>query len=87
MNRRRKVMFLTAALVLQFAVFCGVQGQMDPNGKIQGRVVDAKTKDPLMGVGVSIVGENVGTTTDPNGAFLIPELAIGTYTLRFRFTG
>jgi hypothetical protein len=57
MNRRCKVMFLTAALVLQFAVFCGVQSQMDPNAKIQGRVVDAKTKDPLMGVGVSIVGQ------------------------------
>ena len=41
--------------------------------QIRGRVVDAKTRQPLEGANVYYEGKNVGGQTDNDGAFVIPE--------------
>ena len=60
--------------------------EMDLETDITGRVTDAETGDPLMGVTVFVVGTQVGTNTDRNGRFslTIPD---GSETLAFSFIG
>jgi hypothetical protein len=56
-------------------------------GRIQGRVEDAATKEPLAGVNISILGSNLGTTTDLDGVFFIDNLNRGTYRLQCNYIG
>jgi TonB-linked SusC/RagA family outer membrane protein len=36
---------------------------------VSGRVIDSATREPLVGVGIGVVGTSTGTSTDINGAF------------------
>ncbi|WP_194777673.1 TonB-dependent receptor [Pararhodonellum marinum] len=56
---------------------------------IRGKVVDQVTKSPMPGATVMILGTDplLGSTTDSNGDFRIPQVPIGTYTLRVGFIG
>lgn len=46
-----------------------VEEETDYNVELTGRVVDADTEEPLVGVTVFIVDTNIGTTTDVDGRF------------------
>jgi outer membrane receptor protein involved in Fe transport len=54
-------------------------------GRITGRVVDASTGEPLFGVNILITGTTRGTTTDFEGAYAIPNLDAGVYTVMYRY--
>jgi TonB-dependent receptor len=54
-------------------------------GRIAGRVVDASTGEPLFGVNILITGTTRGTTTDFEGAYAIPNLDAGVYTVMYRY--
>jgi len=69
---------LSLFLLLSFA-FTSVYA--DITGKIAGRVVDAKTGEPLPGVNVIIVGTQMGAATDMNGYYFIVNVPVGTYTV------
>lgn len=56
-------------------------------GAIQGTVLDGKTQETLPGVHVIVENTALGTVTDENGHFLIPDLTPGTYTLIFTYLG
>lgn len=51
------------------------------NGTIKGSIIDAKTKEPLIGAAVMIEGTNKGASADLDGNYVIHNLAEGTYTL------
>lgn len=51
-------------------------------GKIAGKVVDAKTKEPLLGVNIIIDGTKSGASTDIDGNYNILNIAPGVYALR-----
>ncbi|MEN9699486.1 MAG: hypothetical protein RLZZ301_684 [Bacteroidota bacterium] len=53
-------------------------------GSITGKVTDASTGSPCIGVKVSIVGKSIFTTSDFNGAYLIKDIPAGTYTIEFK---
>ncbi|RMG63627.1 MAG: TonB-dependent receptor [Calditrichaeota bacterium] len=55
-------------------------------GTIRGIVTDAKTGDPLPGANILLVGTVRGTTTDPDGAFIL-KVDPGTYTVRVDYLG
>ncbi|MEP6951888.1 MAG: TonB-dependent receptor [Ginsengibacter sp.] len=57
---------LTLTMVITFFVIHVVTAQT-----ISGKVVDSKTKEPLSGVSVKVVGTPNGATTDANGAFTV----------------
>ena len=59
----------------------------ETTGSIVGTVVDASTHEALPNVQVTIKGTTIGTTTDANGAFSLPHLRPGTYTLEARLVG
>jgi len=56
-------------------------------GTITGRVIDIRTKKPLIGTNVIVLDSNRGASTDINGNYKIVDLPVGTYRLRFDFIG
>ena len=56
-------------------------------GILEGKVVDKETKEPLVGVSVSIVGTTQGAATNLEGYFQINDIQVGTYDLRFSQVG
>lgn len=64
-----------------------LQGQ-EARYRIQGRVTDARTADPLAGVSVLIRGTSLGALTDRAGNYAIAaSLPTGSYTLEYSFLG
>jgi len=51
-------------------------------GKIVGKVTDAVSGEPIVGVNVLVVGTTRGATTDIDGKYTIIGIPIGTYTVR-----
>ncbi|MGQ1890264.1 TonB-dependent receptor [Thermophagus sp. OGC60D27] len=60
-----------------------------PAQNIKGRVMDRDTHLPLPGVNVIIPDSNplIGTTTDSEGYYILPNVPIGRYSLQFSFVG
>ena len=56
-------------------------------GSIKGRVVDARTADPIPFATVQIDGTSYGTASDDNGDYFILNVAPGTYTVKATFVG
>jgi len=57
------------------------------SGKINGRVIDKESKQPLIGANVVIVGTSYGAATDLQGEFSIIEVPIGVFTVRAGYIG
>lgn len=55
--------------------------------KITGRVVDARTSEPLPGANVQVLGSALGAATNSAGRFEIENLLNGQYTLKAAFIG
>jgi outer membrane receptor protein involved in Fe transport len=67
---------LFTIFILAVNIFAG------STGKIAGKAVDAKTKEPLVGVNVMIDGTRSGASTDIDGNYNILNVAPGIYILR-----
>jgi Family of unknown function (DUF5686)/CarboxypepD_reg-like domain len=76
------IIFLFTGFVLPFVV----NGQASVNTSISGIVTDAKTKEPLPSVAVSLENTTVGVYTDLNGKYSIVTSATS-YKLKFDFLG
>jgi hypothetical protein len=63
------------------------EGYARENGSIRGKVIDADTKQPLLGTNVIVEGTSRGAATDADGAFNITNVPVGTYRIRFRYIG
>jgi outer membrane receptor protein involved in Fe transport len=73
------LIFLVAAM--QMPTFAASKG------KISGRVVDAKTGDPLIGANVVVDGTSLGASTDLDGFFFIINVSPDIYTVRAMMIG
>ena len=54
---------------------------------LQGRVVDAKTDDPLADVHVFVAGSTIGTVTGDGGRYTLPNVPMGAATLHVSLLG
>jgi outer membrane receptor protein involved in Fe transport len=70
--------------LISFSIFA--QNTVPQNGKISGKLVDAKG-DFLAGASVVIKGTNKGTSTDNKGFFLIDNVVDGNYNLVVSYIG
>ncbi len=56
-------------------------------GKISGKVIDADTKEPLIGANIIIINTNLGAATDVDGNYFILNITPGTYQLKISYVG
>jgi len=70
-----------------FIVLCASVMHAQGKGSITGKVIDQITNESLPGVNIVITGTSLGTSTNLNGEFTIPNLDIGTYQLTVSFIG
>jgi len=82
MNRKALIALLALILALSVATAYGAT-----TGEITGIITDAETGEPLIGVTVSVVGTNLGAITDEGGKYIILNVPVGTYTLKFTAVG
>ncbi|MEN8193838.1 MAG: carboxypeptidase-like regulatory domain-containing protein, partial [Bacteroidota bacterium] len=79
---RKLLLFVLAALVaLPISLFAGT------TGKISGKVIDAKTGEPLEGVNILILNTQMGAATDQDGFFYILNVQPGEYSVRASMIG
>ena len=85
LGRRFNMKQLVSCLILIVLLFSG--NLFAANGIIKGRVVDAKTGDPLPGTNVLIKGTNMGAASDLKGYYIITNVPPGEYTLKVSYIG
>lgn len=80
----KKVLYLStlSILLLLFGV-----AEIIAQGKIVGKVIDTKTREPLFGVSVVVGGTTMGAATDPEGDYIIVNVPVGTYSLSASMVG
>jgi outer membrane receptor protein involved in Fe transport len=82
MNRKIKIFFqFLLIILLSNNIFAGV------TGKITGKVTDAQTSEPLLGINVIIEGTTQGAATGADGSYIIINIEPGTYKLIFSGVG
>ncbi len=72
---------------LLFFLLLSIDAYAGDTGKLAGTVVDAVTKEPLIGANVLVVGTSMGAATDMDGRFAILNVPPGSYTLRASAVG
>lgn len=84
-KRTFNVMFqkflIVVFLILTLFTYAKAQGK----GNIQGKVYDAETGEPLIGVNILIQNTTIGTTTDIDGFYHFKNLSEGIYELKFSY--
>ena len=82
MNRKTNILFqFLLILLLSINIFAG------RTGKITGKVTDAQTSEPLIGINVIIEGTTQGAATGADGTYIIINVEPGTYSLVFSGVG
>ncbi len=82
MDKSYRVLSLIAILVLaSLDAFAGT------TGKIAGKVLDAKTKEPLFGVNIVLVGTTYGAAADVDGNYFVINIPPGKYQLKATLIG
>ena len=76
---------LMGALLLLFML--ARPGYAQQRGHVQGRVVDATTKQPAVGANVIVVGTTFGAAADADGIYRIENLEEGVFKLKVSYVG
>lgn len=74
-------------LLIIFLITASIYSQNRPTGKLEGKVLDASNKNPLIGVNIYIINSQKGTATDEIGRYKFNKLDVGTYTIEFSYIG
>ncbi|HSD62981.1 MAG TPA: TonB-dependent receptor, partial [Ignavibacteriaceae bacterium] len=56
-------------------------------GKLSGKVIDADTKEPLIGANIVLLNTELGAATDVDGNYFILNITPGTYQVKFSYVG
>lgn len=73
--------FILISLIFTSLCFAGT------TGKLAGKVTDASTNEPLIGVNVVLEGTTFGAATDINGNYVILNIPPGVYTVKISLIG
>jgi len=82
-----KLKIITIACLLLFGVLTKGQTQEHCHFKIEGRVFDLLTKEPLSFVSIQINGTSIGTNSNDDGFFLLENICEKEYDLVFSRVG
>ena len=75
------------AFLLAMLAIAAPAGAQQATGKIEGRVVDAETGQPIAGAQVIVVGTRLGNVTNEDGYYFINNVPAEVYDLRAQFLG
>ena len=75
-NPKYLLLLLLFILFIPFNLFGGT------TGKIAGKIIDAKTKEPMIGVNIILLGTSMGATTDLEGNYFILNIPPGVYEIK-----
>ena len=75
------------AIVLGLVVFAMTCAHAGTTGKVAGKVLDAQTGEPLVGVNVLLVGTTLGASSDIDGEYFILNIPPGTYAVKASAVG
>ncbi|MGC8654850.1 MAG: TonB-dependent receptor, partial [Candidatus Kryptoniota bacterium] len=75
------------ALLTYFMLFLWQVAIAGTTGKLVGKVTDAQTGEPLVGVSVQLVGTYMGAATDMNGYYVVNYIPPGRYAVAFSAVG
>jgi hypothetical protein len=82
-GNRHSAIILLLILLLYTAAFAA-----DPQvGSLHGTVFDTETKSPLPAANIMVIGTSLGASADENGKFVIPEIAVGSYSIQCSYLG
>ena len=84
MNRLRKWIGATALMTLMAAQMMGAE---ETEVNIRGSIKDQKSKEPLIGATVQVVGSNLATMTDIDGNFQLSGIKDGIYDIEIKYVG
>jgi hypothetical protein len=85
---KKQLLRLESRIALLSMIFIHATGMTETmHGTIQGVLIDAETKSPLMGGNVILLNTSLGSATDENGQFKIADVPIGNYTLKLTYIG
>jgi hypothetical protein len=73
-------------ILITATIFTKIFAQ-ESTGSIYGKVIDAASKQPLIGANVIIVGTTLGDATNINGEFIIKNISPNTYQVRASLIG
>jgi hypothetical protein len=79
-----KIRFIYLALLL---ISTHLTALAKDSGTIAGRVLDSRSKEPLIGANVIVLDTQFGAASDLNGNFKIDRVPVGTYRLRINLIG
>jgi len=79
----RKLALITAVLGLSV----GLLAQTSRKGVLEGMIYDKSNRSPLIGVNIVVMGTYLGTSSDINGHYTIPNINSGEYTLEITYIG
>jgi len=68
-------------------LFFNVANTMAISVTIRGKVIDAKTKEPLPGANVLVVGTGFGAACNLDGEYVVKNIPAGSYTIRVSYIG
>ncbi len=74
-------------MFLLFFVFGLSLVQAQESGKIQGKITDKNSGDPLPGANVFLEGTSLGAATSVDGEFTIRQIQPGNYSMIIRYVG
>ncbi len=74
--------------ILIFLCFAQIlHSQVSFHGSLEGEIIDQKTKEPLIGANIMILGTNIGTMSDVQGRFYLKKIPVGTYKIKATIIG
>jgi hypothetical protein len=75
-------------IIIQMAITPSIlHSQEIDKGIIRGIITDVHSKEPLVGVNVTMVGSSLGASTDNSGNYIITGLSAGKYSLEISYIG
>ncbi|MGE5499593.1 MAG: TonB-dependent receptor, partial [Syntrophothermus sp.] len=81
----KKTCILSLLIVMIILLSCNAEAQS--SGKITGKVTDAQTGEPLIGVTIVVEGTHYGTITDNGGEYIIVKVPSGVYSVAATYLG
>lgn len=76
-------------VIVVFAVFAGTNeaSSFGIYGILEGRIIDKRTKEPLVGVNIVLAGTTLGAATDVEGHYQITTVRAGIYDVTYSIIG